>query len=179
MYSNDIDTLNTQLVGFDSQVELLEKTDTPSDDEVEKAKADIEKINNEISELKNDSGKDSVVEQLEKEIFDLAKQIVEKNQVEFNTYLNQPSEEKTNKNKINDLNEEINNLVDRLTELKIQKGGYESQIRTLKNKREELVKQYKELENKIKQAESLVVKECPTCHRPFEQAKSKPREKNY
>ena len=177
MYSQDIDTLNNQLLGFDSQVELLEKTSKPSDDELEKAKSQVEEITGKISELKSNNGKDSVVEQLEKEVFALSKEIVEKNQIEFKAFMDKPSESKDNQAKINDLNEEINNLVDRLTELKIQKGNHESSIRTLTSKRDELVIKYKDYDSQIKDIDNAIVKECPTCHRPFDDSEVESRKK--
>lgn len=169
MYSNDIDTLNNQLLGFDSQVELLEATSNPSDDEVEKAKAQVEAISGKILELKNNSGKDSVVEQLEKEVFELSKQIVEKNQVEFAKHLEQSkqSDEAQNNAKIRELNTLIDKKVNEYTNLKIERNGIENKTRAKQEIRENLVKSYKENELKIKSIDSEVISECPTCHRPF------------
>lgn len=177
MYSNEIDTLNNQLLGFDSQVELLEKTDNPSDEDVEKAKLQVEAITGKIAEIKSGVGVDSVSDQLEKEIFNLSKEIVEKNQVEFKAFMDRPSESKNNDEKIRELNSKVNGCVSELTNIQIKKGGLESQIRTLTTRRDELVAKYKDYETKIKDIDKTIIKECPTCHRPFEASDIENRKK--
>ena len=168
MYSSDIDTLNNQLIGFDSQVELLEKTNKPSDDEVAQAKAQLEALSGKIIDLKTNSGKDAVVEQLEKEIFELSKTITAKNQIEFNAYMEQrnSSEEADNNKKINELNEKINNVVNYISNYQIKKATVESQIRTKSMEKENLANEWKKIDSEISN-DNFVVSECPMCHRPF------------
>jgi len=166
-YIADIDTLNTQLVGFDSQVSLLEATSNPTDTELEQAKEQIETITNKINEIKYSSGKDSVVEQLEKEIFELTKVIVAQNEKEFKEYMAKPSKAKEHQAKIDELNKQINDKVNEYTNLKIERGGIESQIKSKSAERESLALKYKELTKQIENVGTQIVKECPTCHRPF------------
>lgn len=171
-YKDQIETINTQLLGLDSKIELLEKTDKPSDEEVEKAKQQLEAISGKIYELKTNSGKDSVVEQLEQEVFALSKEIVEKNQVEFNAYLEsqKTSEQGEHNKKVKDLQGKVNANVEQLTNKRIKKGQIESEVRTLSERRNTLVHDYKDYEARIKNVDNDVVKECPTCHRPFEES---------
>ena len=72
MYSNNSNTLDDQLKGFDGQIDLLEKTTRPTVAEVEVAKAKVEEINTTINDLKANVGKDTVLDQLEKEYFQLS-----------------------------------------------------------------------------------------------------------
>jgi myosin heavy subunit len=172
MYKDKVDTLKTQITGFDSQIELLEKTPKPSDEEVEKAKSEIEEIENKVLEIKASSGKDSVVEQLESEIFALSKQIVAKNQVEFNAYLEsqKTSEKSEHDSKVKELHSQINGLVEKLTAIKIKQGQSESELRTLHDRKNTLAHEYKDYEARINNVDNDIVKECPTCHRPFEES---------
>jgi len=170
-YKDQIETLNTQLLGFDSQVELLEQTSKPTDDEVEKAKVEIETIDNKIYDLKTKGDKDSVVEQLEKEVFELTKTIVAKNQSEFGYYLTNSTAKgkQEHDEKVNNLHSEINRYVDFLTDTKLERGKIESQVKAKEVVRDNLLKQYKDIETKIKNVDTELVKECPTCHRLFEE----------
>lgn len=179
MYKDKVDTLNTQITGLDSQIELLEKTERPSDESVEKAKALIEASNAKILELKTTGSKDSVVEQLESEIFTISKEIVEKNQIEFNAFL---ESQKTNEKgehdkKVRELNNEINGLVSNLSDIQIKRGDFNIKVKEAQAKRGSLVISYKEYDNRIKNLDNEVIKECPTCHRPFEENEIETRKK--
>lgn len=169
MYSNDIDTLNNQLLGFDSQVELLEKTDKPSDDEVANAKAKLEAINTQIVEMKNDSGKDSVVDQLEREIVEVSKQIVAKNQDEYSEFLNnnKNDDEVNNRKQVYELNEKISQYVSVLNDSQLKRGSLESQIRAKTFEKDNFANEYIKVDKEIKNIDNSIVLECPTCHRPF------------
>lgn len=171
MYANDIDTLTNQIAGYDSKIELVENTENPSDKEVEEAKAKIDDLNAKIVETKSGATTDSVAKQLEQEIFNLDKEIVEKNGVEFKAYMqeNTASKEKVERdNKVKELNEKVNEWVNKLTDLNIKIGGIESQINYQNTTRNELVAKLKDIEQKIRNVDTMVVVECPTCHRPFE-----------
>lgn len=177
MYKDNIDTLNNQLVGFDSQVELLEKTNNPSDEDVAKAKEQVETINAKIVELKDNNNKDSVVEQLEKEVFALSKTIVERNQVEFAEHLKKPNEAKEHDDKVRELNTKVNNLVSKLTNIQIKRGDLNIKLKEAKAKRDSLALQYKEYATRLNNVDNELIKECPTCHRPFEESELETRRK--
>lgn len=178
-YKDQIETINSQLLGYDSKIELLEKTDKPSDDDVEKAKMEVETINDKIYELKTNSGKDSVVEQLEQEIVNVSKEIIAKNQVEFSAYLEsqKTSEQAEHDKKVNDLHSKLNSHIEYMTDCKIKKGQVESEIKQLSNERSNLASQYKDYEARIVNVDKDIVKECPTCHRPFETSELETRKK--
>lgn len=177
MYKDNIDTLNNQLVGFDSQVELLEKTNNPSDEDVAKAKEQVETINAKIVELKDNNNKDSIVEQLEKEIFALSKTIVERNQVEFAEHLKKPNEAKEHDDKVRELNTKVNNVVSNLTNIQIKRGDLNIKLKEAKAKRDSLALQYKEYATRLNNVDNELIKECPTCHRPFEESELETRRK--
>ena len=168
-YKDQIDTLNTQIIGFDSKVELLEATSKPSDEEVEEAKKQVETIQNKIYELKTTGNKDSVVEQLEQEIFEVSKQIVVKNQDEFNAFVNaqKNSKESKQQEKVKKLHQEVDELVDELSNKQVKKGGLEISYKSFVSKREELTQAYKDVEKQARDIDTTIVNECPTCHRPF------------
>lgn len=175
MYSNDIDTLKSQLNGYESQVELLEKTTNPSDEDVEKAKSELEAINVKIVELKTNGSKDAVVEQLEKEIFEVSKSIATKNREEYSAYLNRPNPQKENDNAIKVINEKINSFVDKLSSIQMKKGDLSISLRTKQALRDDLAKQYLDYNARIKDIDNQVLKECPTCHRPFDESEIETR----
>ena len=55
-YSGEIDNLKTQIIGDDSQLDLLSKTPNPTDDELEIANKGIEEHEDRIRELKSGKG---------------------------------------------------------------------------------------------------------------------------
>ena len=171
----DIDTLNMQLVGFDSQVELLEKTDKPSDEDVVRAKEQMEAINGKIDELKNNSGKDSVVEQLEREIFELEKVIVAEKEKEFKAFVESTknSEEAKNKAEIDELNKKVNSLVNKKSDISFKIKEQEMVLNNYANEHARLVKEYREIESHLDDIDNHVASECPTCHRPFSESELK------
>lgn len=178
-YKDQSESMNTQLIGFDSQIELLEKTDNPTDEEIETAKARIDEIEKEKEELSPNKA-DSVCEQLEKEIYALSKDIVEKNRVEFDTFVNnsgQAKAEAEHKAQIERLYSEINELTKKSTSAKVNKAIIETNIKTLTAQREQLAHDYKDYETRINGIDKVLIKECPTCHRPFEEHEVEERKK--
>lgn len=169
MYANNLDTLNNQITGFDGQVELLEKTSKPTDNDVANAKAKVEEINASINDIKTNSNKDSVLEQLEKEVFEVSKQVVEMNSKEFNAYQEKAKsgDEAVNNDKIKVINTTINDLITKSTDIQVKKGQVESNIRTKSREKENLADEYRNIVGKMDDVDKEVLTECPTCHRPF------------
>lgn len=176
MYQNDIETLNGQLSGFDSQVKLLEETSKPTDEDVALAKAKIEEIDGKIASIKL-GDKDAVEEQLKEEIFKLDKEIVEKHQKELNEYSAMSSEEKTNSATIDALNKDIAKKVDENTDIKVKKSTLEYSIKTKSNTKAQLVEEWKAVSEQIKTVDSQIVSVCPTCGRPFDESEVEGKKK--
>lgn len=176
MYQNDIETLNGQLSGFDSQVKLLEETSKPTDEDVALAKAKIEEIDSKIASIKL-GDKDAVEEQLKEEIFKLDKEIVEKHQKELNEYSAMSSEETTNSATIDTLNKDIAKKVDENTDIKVKKSNLEYSIKTKSNTKAQLVEEWKAVSEQIKTVDSQIVSVCPTCGRPFDESEVEGKKK--
>lgn len=176
MYQNDIETLNGQLSGFDSQVKLLEETSKPTDEDVALAKAKIEEIDGKIANIKL-GDKDAVEEQLKEEIFKLDKEIVEKHQKELNEYSAMSSEETTNSATIDALNKDIAKKVDENTDIKIKKSTLEYSIKTKSNTKAQLVEEWKAVSEQFKTVDSQIVSVCPTCGRPFDESEVEGKKK--
>ena len=176
MYQNDIETLNGQLSGFDSQVKLLEETSKPTDEDVALAKAKIEEIDGKIANIKL-GDKDAVEEQLKEEIFKLDKEIVEKHQKELNEYSAMSSEETTNSATIDALNKDIAKKVDENTDIKVKKSSLEYSIKTKSNTKAQLVEEWKAVSEQIKTVDSQIVSVCPTCGRPFDESEVESKKK--
>ena len=176
MYQNDIETLNGQLNGFDSQVKLLEETSKPTDEDVALAKAKIEEIDGKIANIKL-GDKDAVEEQLKEEIFKLDKEIVEKHQKELNEYSAMSSEETTNSATIDALNKDIAKKVDENTDIKVKKSTLEYSIKTKSNTKAQLVEEWKAVSEQIKTVDSQIVSVCPTCGRPFDESEVEGKKK--
>lgn len=176
MYQNDIETLNGQLSGFDSQVKLLEETSKPTDEDVALAKAKIEEIDGKIANIKL-GDKDAVEEQLKEEIFKLDKEIVEKHQKELNEYSAMSSEETTNSATIDALNKDIAKKVDENTDIKVKKSTLEYSIKTKSNTKAQLVEEWKAVSEQFKTVDSQIVSVCPTCGRPFDESEVEGKKK--
>lgn len=171
MYSNNSNTLDDQLKGFEGQIDLLEKTTRPTVAEVEVAKAKVEEINTTINDLKANVGKDTVLDQLEKEYFQVSSKVVEMNNKEFKEFsaLSKNLDEETNKNKIQELNSKIDNIVNKLTTARVEKGKIENSIAYKKEAKDKLAEEYKDIASRINNIDKEVIKECPTCLRPFDE----------
>ena len=188
LYKDQIESLNLQINAFDSQIELLEKTEKPSEQEVENAKAKVEETTNQINEIKMSIGVDSVANQIESEIFNLSKEIVSKNEKEFKEFTEQSSksEEHEIDEKIDAMNKEIDKLIVKKDELDSKERQLDTQIKTQKSEveyceaiRTRLANRYKETKDKMGDVDNKIESVCPTCHRPLEQEQVDEAKKHY
>ena len=172
-YNNLIDEMEEQIISDDAQIELLEQTSNPTDDEIAVAKEGIEKHETNISNLKANVGVDSasmiIQEKLNNKKSELNK-LVE----EDLTKAEENSEKKELQAKLNAEYEEQSKLISergqKLSEkkkLQFELDGIKVDISDCNIKRGNLIERVKEIDSKLSNSENLIEIECPTCHRRY------------
>ena len=66
-YNGVIKTINEELIGFDSNVKMLEETEKPTEDELSVAKAAIESIDSNLAKITGSNDSDALLVQIDKE----------------------------------------------------------------------------------------------------------------
>ena len=170
LYANEIKELENHLLTDDSNIELLEKTPKPTDDEIAIARKGIEEHDTKIATLRANTSTDNATKVLEEQLFDLKKVILTENTKEYEAFKASQNNSKENElqGKINEINSKINDLVNKKaeTQSKISSAGIKKsydtdELQRLKSKRIELINEYKSLKAQL---ENIVVETlCPTC----------------
>ena len=171
-YSNEIDGIKTQITSEDAQIDLLEKTPNPADDEVAVAKKCIEDHEEKIQALKNANGLDFASMEIGNKMNDIKFRISELEKEDLKKTNDNPE-----KNKLLSQKEELNEIA----QANIQKRAdnlllvgklesdifkYEHELGTYDRYRELLINQLKDIDSKI--ANIKTETECPVCHRPYD-----------
>ena len=175
-YSGEIDNLKTQIIGDDSQLDLLSKTPNPTDDELEIANKGIEEHEDRIRELKSGKGTffsmsmgiETKINAKKLEIANLEKEDYKRAQANSgNTELYA---------KINGLTLEHNKLIQDTYCFESQKAQISNRIIRLNDdnkdrtaKRIRLIEELKSIDYKLANPE--IETECPHCHRPYDDDK--------
>lgn len=170
-FKNESDGLNETIIGNDAQIELLEKTSCPTDEEIAVAKKGIKDLDDEILSLKSKNGADTLSSDLRLKIANKQNEIFElenKEKAELSKTGNDDSKVKLNElyahsGELVDKKTEINTLlINKRNEIKVK----ESKLNESKDKRNCLINKIKEIDIKIDNP--VLPTECPTCHRPFD-----------
>ena len=172
-YNNLIDEMEEQIISDDAQIELLEQTSNPTDDEIAVAKEGIEKHETNISNLKANVGVDSasmiIQEKLNNKKSELNK-LVE----EDLTKAEENSEKKELQAKLNAEYEEQSKLISERGQKLSEKKELQNELDKIKVdiadcnvKRGNLIERVKEIDSKLSNSENLIETECPTCHRRY------------
>lgn len=176
-YTNTIKGLQESLVGDDAQIELLEKTEKPSDQDVAIAKKTIEELEDGIRKLQNDETGDSAIVELDKEINEKKAKVLEIEKATMNK--NEPTELQDKLSLLNDQYREAlmykSTLQERLT---IQEGNvkfHEEKVEECLQKRKTFIEKLRAIDEEL--AKPFQAK-CPTCGHEldgeqFQQAKAK------
>lgn len=173
-YKGEIDGLESAIIGNDAQIEMLEKTEHPSDDEVAIAKKMVSECEEKINALQSEKSQDKMVSFLNHQINEKEKEI---NICTAQLLKNNPVAEKQNK-----VDERKQLVMDKISNVKSQIWDKTSEIKTcetsiqfenktiegLENARKEWLAKYHELGAKIKNPNDNISLVCPTCNRPFE-----------
>lgn len=173
-YKGEIDNLNDTIIGNDAQIQLLEATERPTDDEVSVARAMVKKADDEIAKLNNSSGKDSNINFInhqialkEKEISDVKLALTKDNPF-TKQFKDKEAQVSALMNGVSNLRTEIWNCKDAIKDKTIARDGAVARIAQLETSRKDLLIQYHDLDDKIKNPEANVSLVCPTCNRPLE-----------
>jgi chromosome segregation ATPase len=173
-YKGEIDGLNDAIIGNDAQIQMLETTDHPSDEEVALAKKMVEDCDEKINSLQNERSQDKMVSFLNHQINEKEKEI---NICTAQLLKNNPMAEKQNK-----VDERKQLVMDKISNVKSQIWDKTSEIKTcetaiqfenksiesLESARKDWLAEYHELNAKIKDPSDNISLVCPTCNRPFE-----------
>jgi len=175
-YANGIKDLEQKITADNANIEMLEKTPKPSDEEVAVAQKGIEEHQNEIARLQSSIGTNAVVETLEKQVVETKKQVLDLNTREFTAFQASKTDPNADVNKqIADVNAEISDYIEK-------KMSVNSELQSMKNAktynetmrdgcvkhRQELIDDLRATRAEIANVDNLIQTECPTCHRPLE-----------
>lgn len=171
-YSGEVNNIKTQLIGDDSQIQMLEQTPNPTDDELAIAQKGIEEHEDRIRVLKSGKGVDFKSMDIGNKINDKKLEIANLEKEDYKRA--QDNSGKTEiYAKINGLQLEHNKLIQDTYALDINKSGISNNIARLnaENKertvrRTDLINELKKIDYKLANPE--IETECPHCHRPYD-----------
>lgn len=176
IYQSEINGLKSQIEGQDAQIEFLEKTERPTDDEVAIAKKGVEEHETNIANLRSITGVDTASTQIREKINAKVQEINELKAKEMEDFYSKgsSSEETKLENEIRDIDSKISENVDKINELNSKRANtsneinsYESTIEHCNHLREKIITQLKGLDEQKENVDNQVQTECPTCHQPL------------
>lgn len=171
-YVADIDSCKQSLVGKQYQVQILEQTKRPTDDEITIAKKSIEEHENRISSLKVvgiDNASIMIQEKInakESELNDLKKECLEKSS--YNSEKDKLSSEIFSlRIKQSDLFNEKNKILNSINAKNMEIENNKIKLSKCQNVRQECIKKLLDIDDKIKNP--VIETVCPNCGRPYEE----------
>ena len=171
--SQSIKTAREEIAILDGVIKTLNETDKPTDDEIALANKGIEEHETNIANLRANQGTDEQSRLIEKQITDIQAHIND-----LTSKLLQARNDNPTKKERARLNEQINaataqrfKITTELKSIDYDINDTQKQIENCNAKRVKLIEQLKELDNQIANAQNNVQKECPFCHRAYEQDK--------
>lgn len=184
MYLNDINGLNTVITGKNANISLLEKTPKPADEDIAIARKGVKEKTAHINELQSSLSSNSVIASLEREQFEIKRQVLELNTKEYSAY--QANQNKGGVDEVSELNRKLEEALDKATDIKFKlssansdKRIAEAHIASCNANRERFAKQYNEVKDRKNNVENIIEKVCPTCHRPLDEETIEEARKNY
>ena len=187
LYNNDISALKEKIKANEANIELLEKTPKPTDEEVEFAKTKKQEHENNIARLQNGIGRNKEIEELENKVYETKKAVLELNTKEFTAYkqsLGDPNKEVNEE--INNASKDLNDYVEKKIELNNQMRELNSEQRinlssidSCKAKRTSLLADYHKLDDEKRNVDNVVQSVCPTCGKPLDEDKVKEAKDRY
>ena len=174
-YRDTIKTLETDLVGYDANIDLLERTECPSDEMVATARKGIEDCESNIRSLENDAYDDKAINLIDQEINDLKSQIIEIKRHDLEHKKKSKAEirmDELTKSKA-DLLDEVQDLVtlrnsklNNKSSLSYEISNLDREITERQATRTNLIDELRSLDDKM--ANPSIETECPHCHRPYD-----------
>lgn len=185
LYNNDIQAFKEKIKANEAQIELLERTAKPTNEEVEFATAKIKEHQDKIESLEKGLTGSKEVSMLELEVFNAKKAVLEQNSKEFSEYKKGNTNQEASE-KITETEKELSALVDNKIVISDKIRNAQNDIamanihvESCKSRRESLLKEYHELDAQKKDVDSKVESVCPTCGRPLEEDKVKEAKNKY
>lgn len=173
IYSSSIEKAKETIISDDAQIELLEATNRPTDEDIAVAKEAIEKHEANISNLRSNVGVDSASLLIQEKI-NAKKSEVNKLVEEDLSKTEENSEKKMLQSKLNEEYEEQSELISQRGNLIAKKQSEQLSLENLKNKinehsviRNNLISKVKDIDLKLANPENYIETECPTCHRRY------------
>ena len=175
-YANEIDALKTTIAGKNSQIEMLEKTECPSEEQVAVAKKSIEEHEANILMLSNKSV-DNASALIKEKIVNKQSEI---NRLQVQDFQNQRDNSKQSeiKKEISELEKAKTKNIDNKFELTMKEHGIDREIKDKQDliersnqSRTELLIRLKECDEKLASVDNHLEKVCPYCGSPIDEDK--------
>lgn len=186
MYDNDIKGLNTSITGYDANINMLEKTPRPTDEELAVARKGVEDSQEKINQLMNGLDNNTVVEGIKREVFEVKQQVLELNTKEYSAWQLSQNPNIVVNEKAGELNAKLEKALDVATNAKFELGNVESEKRmaevhvsSLQSKRDNLAKDYLDIKKEMEDVDSHIQTVCPTCNRPLDESTIEEARQNY
>jgi len=177
-YNNTAKDLEQKITADNANIEMLERTPMPTDEEVAVAQKGVEEHQEKIAKLQANIGGNAIVEALEKQVMDTKRRVLELNTKEFSDFQTKKASpnagvdsaiEEGNK-KLTALAEEKIELKDKIYEATINFNKAKSDYDACVEAREQFVKDLRETRATMNDVDNFIQTECPTCHRPLEES---------
>ena len=186
MYDNDIKGLTTSITGYDANINMLEKTPRPTDEELAVARKGVEDSQEKINQLMNGLDNNTVVEGIKKEVFEVKQQVLELNTKEYSAWQDSQNPNIVVNDKAGELNKKLEDALTVATNIKFELGNAESEKRmadvhtsSCQAKRDRLAKDYLDIKKEMEDVDSHIQTVCPTCNRPLDESTIEEARQNY
>lgn len=186
LYNNDIKAYEEKIKGYEANIELLEKTPTPTDEQVAVATEKKQEHEANIVRIQSGIGKSKEVEDLEAKVYDAKKAVLERNTQEFTAYQETGDPNKPLKDEIKkaeaDLAEWVGKKIDTNDEIRDASGDEKLatiHMETCASQRKRLLEEYHKLDDQKADVDKQVQTTCPTCGKPLDEDKVKEAKEAY
>lgn len=178
LYRDNIKSYKEKIIGYDANIDMLSKTEKPSDESVEVAKAGIEECDANIRSLKVDSGDEQVLFNIDKEITAIRNQIIDIKRKDLEKKNSQPTEKKRKElnERKDSLHEDYSNLLIKVSNTQIEISNVErkvndgkSAVKNMTEIRTNLLTQLQDIDEEL--ANPTIEDECPHCHQKYPEDK--------
>ena len=186
LYNNDIKAYEEKIKGYEANIEMLEKTPTPTNEQVAIATEKKQEHEENVARLQSGIGKSKEVENLEVKVYSQKKAVLELNTKEFTQFQETGDPSKALKEEYRtadiDLAEWVGKKIDindRLKTLQSDEKICSMQLNSLNARRTKLLEEYHNLDKQKEDVDKYVQTTCPTCGRPLDDDKIAEAKENY
>ena len=174
-YKGSIDGLNDTIIGNNAQIQMLEETEHPTEDEYAMAKSMVDDLNEQKAKLTNQQTGNAMIPVLERKIMEKKNEI---NEAKIDVLQNNPAKAiadglvKEHQKKLEEtyrIKDEIRAIENEIERYTVYTKDQKAKREGLSKEREQLLAKYHELDEMIKNPPEIKAV-CPTCGRPLENA---------